>query len=227
MNLTLTINVQWPQNGLPIIDATAGPAFLGEPADNAAEWEDFLSEIEKQYGREWFTAGKIVAEIRNETPLTLPDCLGDIDQGTDGGLERALGKSFAKRLGIRYGQRELCLDRTVDKHTKSAKWRVLTRETAGHASTPGISASKLQGFLECCCIVSSDQVVSASEMELCYLAWCRRAKQRGVTRTEFCSQMKAGGFGQSRLRLGGRQQRCWIGIGLKREGEAQRSRRTA
>lgn len=115
-------------------------SFLGEADDNALQWEGFLTEIEQLYGREWFTAGKIVLLIREATPLTpapvsLPDSLGDVDRRKEGSLERALGKSFAKRLGTRYGQREVYLDRLIDKHTKQAKWRVLTPETEDSAQS--------------------------------------------------------------------------------------------
>ncbi|MDE2107195.1 MAG: hypothetical protein KGL39_58905 [Patescibacteria group bacterium] len=115
--------------------------FLDEADDNALQWEAFLGDIETFYGSEWFTAGKIVQQIREATPIapapfTLPDSLGDVDRRKEGSLERALGKSFAKRLGTRYGEREMFLDRSIEKHTKQAKWRVLTAETEGKVSSP-------------------------------------------------------------------------------------------
>jgi hypothetical protein len=121
-------------------------SFLGEADDNALQWEGFLSEIEAFYGYEWFTAGKVVAEIRAATPVTpapftLPDSLGDVDRRKEGSLERALGKSFAKRLGTRYGERELYLDRAIETHTKQAKWRVLMPETEAAAKSAALRKS--------------------------------------------------------------------------------------
>lgn len=112
--------------------------FLAEADDNALQWEAFLADIESCYGYAWFTTGKIVAQIREATPLapapfTVPDSLGDVDRRKEGSMERAMGKSFSKRLGMRFGERELYLDRTTDDHSKQANWRVLTPQTEAEA----------------------------------------------------------------------------------------------
>lgn len=119
--------------------------FLNEGDDMALQWEGFLGEIEEVYGLEWFTVGKIVNEVRTATPMaparfTLPDSLSDVDRRKEGGLERALGKSFAKRLETRYGERELHLERRIQKHTKQSEWRVLLQEPEA-VSEPGMVSS--------------------------------------------------------------------------------------
>jgi hypothetical protein len=50
-----------------------------------------------------------------------------VDRRKEGGFERALGRSFLKRIGTRFGERELHLARLVDPHTKQSDWRVLTK----------------------------------------------------------------------------------------------------
>lgn len=107
--------------------------FLEEADDMSLQWESFLREIEEVFEASWFTVGKIIQEIRNATTLqparfTLPDSLSDVDRRKEGSLERALGKSFAKRIGTRYGESELHLDRQIDKHNKQSEWRVLKGE---------------------------------------------------------------------------------------------------
>jgi hypothetical protein len=114
--------------------------FLEEADDNALQWEAFLSDIATFTNGAWFKTALIVQDVRSGTPvapsrLTLPDSLGDVDRRKEGSLERALGKSFAKRLGTRFGDDEVHLERKVDKHTKQSDWRVLSRES-GPAGSP-------------------------------------------------------------------------------------------
>lgn len=121
--------------------------FLNEADDMALQWEAFLDEIQLVYDTAWFTVGKIVLEVRQGTPLaparfTVPDSLADVDRKKEGGLERALGKSFAKRLGTRFGERELHLERRIDKHTKQAEWRVLVGVPATEADKQAPPAPK-------------------------------------------------------------------------------------
>lgn len=123
-------------------------SFLTEADDMALQWEGFLRELDQAFETEWFTVGQIVREIRSSTALaparfTLPDSLADVDRRKEGSLERSLGKSFAKRLGTRYGETELHLARRFQAHTKQAEWRVLTHETEGSAPK-GAKASPRQ-----------------------------------------------------------------------------------
>lgn len=108
--------------------------FLEEGDDSVLQWESFLAEIEAALGPAWFRVGQITREVRESSTMapsrfTIPDSLADVDRKKEGGFERALGKSFGKRLGTRFGERELHLRKRIDSHTKQAEWRVLTRET--------------------------------------------------------------------------------------------------
>lgn len=120
--------------------------FLEEGDDMVLQWESFLAEIELVYGLVWFKVGAITKEIRETNAqstvrFTVPDSLADVDRRKEGGFERALGKSFAKRLGTRFGDQELHLERRIDPHTKQSEWRVLTKETELSAGSQAEVAS--------------------------------------------------------------------------------------
>ena len=115
--------------------------FIEEGDDMALQWESFLAELESALGSTWFKVGLITREIREATAMaparfTIPDSLADVDRRKEGGFERALGKSFAKRLGTRFGEKELHLERRVDPHTKQSEWRVLTKDTEAEIVRP-------------------------------------------------------------------------------------------
>ena len=78
---------------------------------------------------DWFTCSTIATLVRsasvlNPCPFTLPDTMADVDRRKDGCLERAIGRSFTKRIGMRFGDRELYLERKMDTNVKCYKWRV-------------------------------------------------------------------------------------------------------
>ena len=110
-------------------------AFLTETDDMAVQWEAFLSQLHDVFDQEWFKVGVITKEIREATTLqparfTLPDSLSDVDIRKGGSMERAMGKSFAKRIGTRFGEGEVHLERRMDSHTKQWEWRVLDSSVA-------------------------------------------------------------------------------------------------
>ncbi len=139
-------------------------AFLNEADDMAVQWEAFLreltvggrafaayGELEAAYGPRWFKAGMLTAALREATalspaPFTLPDSMADVDRRKEGSLEKVIGKSFAKRLGTRFGDRELHLDRQIDGHTKQSEWRVLTKDTETEVAVPAPESEQTTSF---------------------------------------------------------------------------------
>ncbi len=101
-------------------------AWLSEADENAIQWEHFLRELLEYHEDRWFTAAKIGSLMRgNQPPFTLPDSLADVDMRVGRGMERAVGRSFAKRLGQRFGMEGLYLDKRVVPHSGGTEWRVV------------------------------------------------------------------------------------------------------
>ena len=77
----------------------------------------------------------------------------------------------------------------------------------------------LADFLDECCIVKSDAVVSNSDIYSEYGSWCRTNQERyQVGRKQFTQRLNGRGFQLRRGRLEGRTRRYWVGIALKRPG---------
>lgn len=118
-------------------------ALHDQADDTALQWERFLIEIGKAFdGDAGFTAADVAKKIRagadtrqpsliqgDEVALfdALPDTLADVDFKKPKSLERALGRSFAKRVERRYGAGQVRIVRgSGDMHTKIASWIVVT-----------------------------------------------------------------------------------------------------
>ena len=105
-------------------------SWITEADEMAVQWENLLTELRDTYGEGWFTVSQIITSIRSSsdtslTSFTLPDTLGDVDRRKQGSLERALGRSFTKRIGMRFGKSGLRLERKMDGHGHVYRWRVV------------------------------------------------------------------------------------------------------
>ena len=116
--------------------------FLAEADEMAVQWEHFLEELAAYWpDGVAFSAAQVCAQVRGATamtpsPFTLPDSLGDVDRRKEGSLERAIGRSFAKRIGARFGERQIYLDRLPPGHNNVTRWTVLDRDIERHRLTP-------------------------------------------------------------------------------------------
>jgi len=113
----------------------------------ARQWESLFAELIEEFpkGQEFFSSD-ISDRNRNyyltpidkrgllPRPYTLPDSLADVDHRKELTLERALGRSLAKRLDMRFGDRELRITREWDSHKKVWRWKVLEGKEVNPAS---------------------------------------------------------------------------------------------
>jgi hypothetical protein len=110
--------------GIP--EFLANMEILLETDEGALQWENFLSELRDYYRDEYFAPGAVATLLRRDAgAFTLPDSFSTVDMRRDRSLETALGKSFTKRIGARFGEDGLFLERSPDRHAKQASYRVL------------------------------------------------------------------------------------------------------
>ena len=102
-------------------------ALHSQTATDAAEWEEFLDRLDKQFGSEEFKAAALLPDLQVGGSLrdALPEALSDA-------LERSrnpatvLGREFRRRRGVRYGNDHLRLEAAPpDGHSKINRWRVM------------------------------------------------------------------------------------------------------
>jgi hypothetical protein len=76
-----------------------------------ASWEAFLLELHLRMPKSGFKGAEVVARLRDDPDLrtTLPKDLGDLDPV--GSFQRKLGKALLKRVGRRYGESGVHLER--------------------------------------------------------------------------------------------------------------------
>ncbi len=122
---------------------TAGiEGFLGnadtmfEQADSeAAQWESFLLMLADLFDGEPFRVTDVVEKLPakdgSSTPEmtrlrgALPDFLAEAADRTGGFFQRRLGKCFAERVGRRFGESQVFIERAKeDRKTKVQRWRV-------------------------------------------------------------------------------------------------------
>lgn len=106
--------------------------FLAEADDAQIQWERFMMQLHTHYGTMSFTPASICSVIRGSTtlypsPFDLPDTMGDVDRRREGSLERAIGRSFTKRMGTRLGKSQLHLIRNYDATERGFRWNVEMR----------------------------------------------------------------------------------------------------
>jgi hypothetical protein len=96
---------------------------------DAAQWEEFLQAIRKSNSDSSFTTAEIVAELANRdctlSPEHLPEDLREKYDERSPGFKNSLGKAFAARVGRRYNDKGLRVERASTKHGKSC-WRIVT-----------------------------------------------------------------------------------------------------
>jgi hypothetical protein len=117
--------------------------------ESSAEWERFLTVWVQRYGTDPVTVAKILIDLENEEGGALRDALPDglgsmvsfqpakymespkfvIKEA--GRFKIKLGKQLKQRVGRRYGDRGLHLQREDDKHLGTAKWSVHFAGSAG------------------------------------------------------------------------------------------------
>jgi hypothetical protein len=106
-------------------------AFLGnseemyELADESAgQWENFLRALSEAYPRESFSAKNLAERLEADQVLreALPDKLDNTEKPES--LSRRLGKAFSKRVGTRYGDNNVHLERDGEEK-RATKWRVV------------------------------------------------------------------------------------------------------
>lgn len=110
---------------------TGRTAFLGnseemyELADESArQWEGFLQALSEAYPHESFSAKNLAERLGADQVLrdALPDKLDNTEK--PGSLSRRLGKAFSKRVGTRYGDNNVHLERDGEEK-RATKWRVV------------------------------------------------------------------------------------------------------
>jgi hypothetical protein len=128
----------WHRTIAGILKCAGVDGFLANQTDfmesdeTAAQWEVFLAELHAEYYGISFTSGMIGDRVRRAAPGTgipapfsLPESLSDYE-GKGKVLDRVLGRSFAKRIGARFGDREYYIEKVVDA-TRQTAWRVRDR----------------------------------------------------------------------------------------------------
>lgn len=110
------------------------PAMYDQADDEEAQWEPFLRELRRHFGRKPFTVSEIFqatadpsASTSTRLKATIPDSLA----GPAGSQNRRLGKALAARRETRYGDDGIHLSPAGhDPHTKAARWKICTDSRA-------------------------------------------------------------------------------------------------
>lgn len=102
------------------------------------QWETLLLGLKEYFHDEWFTTANLCDALPDNPLLVyaLPEDLGSpfrFDGSIANGFNQKLGIEFRKRIGTRFGTKQLYLERKRDTHLKIAKWHV----TSGNAGTRG------------------------------------------------------------------------------------------
>jgi hypothetical protein len=126
-----------------ILELAGIEGFLGnsetmlEQADSdAVQWEAFLSVLAEIFSDDPFRATDVFDKLAANGSFTapdakrlreaLPDFLAEAADRTGGFFQRRLGRCFAKRVGRRFGESQVFLERAdEDRKAKVQRWRVL------------------------------------------------------------------------------------------------------
>lgn len=106
--------------------------------EEGSQWETLLLGLKEYFHDEWFTAANLCDALPDNPLLVyaLPEDLGSpfrFDGSIASGFTQMLGIEFRKRIGTRFGTKQLYLERQRDTHLKIAKWHV----TSGNAGSRG------------------------------------------------------------------------------------------
>jgi len=122
--------------GIPGFLDNADTMFEQADAD-ASQWESFLLVLGELFDGRPFRVTDIVKRLQTGTLVesnaeaklvreTLPDFLADAVDRTGGFFQRRLGKCFAERVGRRFGESGVLIERAgEDPKTKVQRWRVV------------------------------------------------------------------------------------------------------
>jgi len=126
-----------------ILELAGVEGFLGnsdamfEQADSdAVQWEAFLVVLADVFGDEPFRATDVYDKLGTNGVFTvpdtkrlreaLPDFLAEAADRTGGFFQRRLGRCFAERVGRRFGESQVFLERAdEDRKSKVQRWRVV------------------------------------------------------------------------------------------------------
>lgn len=127
-----------------MLEAAGVEGFLGnidemfrEADAESLQWEAFLLALDGIFMGHPFKVTDVVDKLstRHPQPITdaanvlrpvLPDFLADAADRTDGFLQRRLGSAFAARVGRRFGESQVHVERAEqDLKSKVARWRVV------------------------------------------------------------------------------------------------------
>lgn len=101
----------------------------------ASQWETFFLALAELFNGEPFRVMDVVDKLPVKEGAStvemkrlrgaLPDFLADAADRTGGFFQRRLGKCFAERVGRRFGESQVCLERAdEDRKAKVQRWRV-------------------------------------------------------------------------------------------------------
>jgi len=108
-----------------------------EQADSdAVQWEAFLSVLAEIFDDEPFRATDVFEKLATNGSFNapdakrlreaLPDFLAEAADRTGGFFQRRLGRCFAERVGRRFGESQVVLERAYeDRKAKVQRWRVV------------------------------------------------------------------------------------------------------
>jgi hypothetical protein len=126
-----------------ILELAGVDGFLGnsetmfEQADSdAVQWEAFLSVLAEIFDDEPFRATDVFEKLATNGSFNapdakrlreaLPDFLAEAADRTGGFFQRRLGRCFAERVGRRFGESQVVLERAdEDRKAKVQRWRVV------------------------------------------------------------------------------------------------------
>jgi hypothetical protein len=115
-------------------------ATMFEQADpEAVQWEIFLLALDDVFGSQPFKVGDLVERLApSMTGVTevdkisqrlrdsIPDSLADAADRTTGAFRKRLGTGFSERVGRRFGDSQIYIDRAgQDRKAKVYRWRVI------------------------------------------------------------------------------------------------------
>jgi hypothetical protein len=113
-----------------------GDTMFDQADSEAVQWEAFLLELADVFGGEPFRATDVVEKLPvkegSTTPemkrlrSALPDFLAEAADRTGGFFQRRLGKCFSDRVGRRFGESHVLVERAgEDPKTKVQRWRAV------------------------------------------------------------------------------------------------------
>jgi hypothetical protein len=132
----------WCETVGGMLETVGVEGFLGnadimfEQADaEAAQWESFLLVLAELFNGDSFRVTEVVEKLpaKDDTSTpemkrlrgALPDFLAEAADRTGGFFQRRLGKCFADRVGRRFGESQVFLERAdEDRKAKVQRWRV-------------------------------------------------------------------------------------------------------